>query len=951
MYRRLKSKSFPDSGTKVHSTKFEFRCAVPMDQGGLRRRLGAREGKMTSAFANVGWHEAMAVLQELLSVEDPERGAEIASWGKSSEKGREGAAVAENYRRKGSSTVEEALRHWAELYVRYIGVLRSLEKCYDAMVHPQKRIDAKMVLELVMTRILQLKANLIKWYPAHASLVAPGCSSPLPWQYVNFDELLAELKLPPSALDIPIPSYFLEDHAEEHAARDSLVNAMRNLDLDKVEIQHGESEFGETDNDTDSDEEFGPSLVDLTLEEAVITLQTFERGRQARSQAEKLRQMTDEDEGFGASFKPHLVADADELGGDRNQAATNIQRMFRGRSSRMQAQEEKDEELVFLGMKRPTNLTDIDRTKMLESKHAEIEDSKERKKAEQRENRENYSKALIKLHGTVLEEEGPEMRESMMDERREWFTSQLAEGVFPEDLTEFYLNKYPTPESKEREGAAKGKGAKRKPEAKKDTKKKGEMEEQVEKVPPLTASTPFSEALADCLRRYKEIWLDRDESQNSHQKHDVGLAKNVVRPNVEEEVRENVDRTLITQLNNLKLQLEAAAGKKGKKKPKKGGKKKKGKSGKKKKGRKAKALPGDKFCADMDVEEMVSTLVRHGFIKDVSGLRKIGDYVGEFNFLGTAYQNESETQDAYGNWVPQDPCASQVRSALTEQLILPLGSEFLRISSPFLKSMLLYGPRGAGKTMLTEAVAAHTNALFIELTPETLQELPSELCEGKSGPLRLIHIIFSVARHPSFQPGVIAIKDIDRFFVGKKKSGSGNAHRFKKDLITYANSLKPEERVAIIGCSHKPFNIPDTEIKDLKILLHGHLHVPYPDYASRIGFWRTFLEQAFNDVELEVPKDMDCSVLASLSEGYTAGSIKAAIDRTLTERRKSQLRSRPLSQDELVKSLSTLEPTYSEDNRLFQKFTAQITGLQQRRELAAKAKASNTEDNSKKKKK
>merc|ERR1719162_2528536 len=116
--------------------------------------------------------------------------------------------------------------------------------------------------------------------------------------------------------------------------------------------------------------------------------------------------------------------------------------------------------------------------------------------------------------------------------------------------------------------------------------------------------------MAGNVENYDNLWLDRDESDNFAQKHDVGLAKDKVRPSVEEQVRKQVDEMLVLQLQKIKLQLEAAAAKdkggkkkkkgKGGKKNKKGGKGKKGKDGKK-------ALPGDKIAElkNMDIDHML----------------------------------------------------------------------------------------------------------------------------------------------------------------------------------------------------------------------------------------------------------------------------------------------------------------------------------------------------------
>jgi hypothetical protein len=62
--------------------------------------------------------------------------------------------------------------------------------------------------------------------------------------------------------------------------------------------------------------------------------------------------------------------------------------------------------------------------------------------------------------------------------------------------------------------------------------------------PPIVGPTEFSKAVMASLKGYEATWLDRDESDNFAQKHDEELARGVVRPTVEEEIRKQVCGTL-----------------------------------------------------------------------------------------------------------------------------------------------------------------------------------------------------------------------------------------------------------------------------------------------------------------------------------------------------------------------------------------------------------------------
>ena len=85
------------------------------------------------------------------------------------------------------------------LYIKYIEIYRKLEECYDQIVHPQKRIFIKKVLESTICRICELKKYLV-FYNFRAGSI-----------YVHLDGLLFDLKYDPSVIEIPVPRYFKED--------------------------------------------------------------------------------------------------------------------------------------------------------------------------------------------------------------------------------------------------------------------------------------------------------------------------------------------------------------------------------------------------------------------------------------------------------------------------------------------------------------------------------------------------------------------------------------------------------------------------------------------------------------------------------------------------------------------------------------------------------------------
>jgi IQ and AAA domain-containing protein len=84
-----------------------------------------------------------------------------------------------------------------------------------------------------------------------------------------------------------------------------------------------------------------------------------------------------------------------------------------------------------------------------------------KRKQEQMENREGYEKALEDLKEVIADEEGPEKRDQLREDRTLWITDQIAQEKFPEDLNDFYASKQPPSEEGEVKPEKKDKGDKK----------------------------------------------------------------------------------------------------------------------------------------------------------------------------------------------------------------------------------------------------------------------------------------------------------------------------------------------------------------------------------------------------------------------------------------------------------------------------------------------------------
>ena len=70
----------------------------------------------------------------------------------------------------------------ATFYIKYVQIFRNLENVYDQIVHPQKRMLIRKILDGVMGRILELKNEMVELELT---------------EFHYFDDILQDLKLIP----------------------------------------------------------------------------------------------------------------------------------------------------------------------------------------------------------------------------------------------------------------------------------------------------------------------------------------------------------------------------------------------------------------------------------------------------------------------------------------------------------------------------------------------------------------------------------------------------------------------------------------------------------------------------------------------------------------------------------------------------------------------------------
>ncbi|XP_057600319.1 dynein regulatory complex protein 11 isoform X3 [Hippopotamus amphibius kiboko] len=398
----------------------------------------------------------------------------------------------------------------ATFYIKYVQIFRNLENVYDQIVHPQKRILIRKILDGVMGRILELKNEMVELELT---------------EFHYFDDILQDLKLAPQQLDIPIPKYFLKEKLEVIKGREKILAQI----LADGGLGISEKKY---------------SVKPIPLEEAVKLIQVAERARQGRLRAMFMKQI------YLQEYRAKQARLLSEKVADVGAAVLRIQKVWRGFHQCKRTEREREEEMIFLGMNPPPLFNEVSATIIQADRVTHLRNMVQIKHEEE------YRDALVTIKDDLKLTEGPDIKENLQDQIRHWFIEcRNLMGTFPDYPKEeeggsaiIFSSKTPqqviediiTSQDEEEKNKKKKKKKEKKPKKgkkekeKKETKEKNKQEEDEGwKMSP----SVFLHTMEEGNNVYKDLWKNQDESWNFPQNYDPELIKEDKRKELESEIR------------------------------------------------------------------------------------------------------------------------------------------------------------------------------------------------------------------------------------------------------------------------------------------------------------------------------------------------------------------------------------------------------------------------------
>uniref|UniRef100_F6YS74 IQ motif containing with AAA domain 1 n=1 Tax=Callithrix jacchus TaxID=9483 RepID=F6YS74_CALJA len=275
----------------------------------------------------------------------------------------------------------------ATFYIKYVQIFRNLENVYDQIIHPQKRILIRKVLDGVMGRVLELKNEMVELELT---------------EFHYFDDILQDLKLTPEQLDIPIPKYFLKEKLEVIKGREKiLAQILADSGIDTSEVKY--------------------SVKSIPFDEAVKLIQIAERARQGRLRASFMKQI------FLQEYRAKQSKTLDQKVMNRWAAALRIQKVWRGFHECKNTEKLREEEMVFLGMAPPPFFNEVSATVIQAEKVDRLRNEVQIK------HEEDYREALVTIKNDLKLMEGLDIKENLQDQIRHWFIEcRNLTGTFPD---------------------------------------------------------------------------------------------------------------------------------------------------------------------------------------------------------------------------------------------------------------------------------------------------------------------------------------------------------------------------------------------------------------------------------------------------------------------------------------------------------------------------------------
>jgi len=222
-------------------------------------------------------------------------------------------------------------------------------------------------------------------------------------------------------------------------------------------------------------------------------------------------------------------------------------------------------------------------------------------------------------------------------------------------------------------------------------------------------------------------------------------------------------------------------------------------------------------------------------------------------------EEEEEEEIGYDEIGGCDKELAKIRELVELPMRHPKVFTTVGISPP--RGVLIYGPPGCGKTMISKAVAVETGAFCFTINgPEVMSKMAGESEQN-------LRRAFEEAEKNA--PAIIFIDEIDSLAPRRDKTQGEVERRIVSQLLTLMDGLGPRSQVVVMGATNRP-NTLDPALRrfgrfDLEI------NIPVPDEPGRLDILRKKTK------DMRLSPEINLEEMAQQTQGYCGADLAQTV--------------------------------------------------------------------------
>ncbi len=209
--------------------------------------------------------------------------------------------------------------------------------------------------------------------------------------------------------------------------------------------------------------------------------------------------------------------------------------------------------------------------------------------------------------------------------------------------------------------------------------------------------------------------------------------------------------------------------------------------------------------------------------------------------------------------------------------------------------VLLYGPPGCGKTLLSQATAGEIKANFFSVGLHQILDMYIGESEQK------LHKIFELARQAA--PSVLFFDEIDALAADRRDLRGSAGRTLINQFLTEVGEEEANEGVLILGATNAPWHLDGAFLRPGRF--DRLIFVPPPDQVAR--------EEILRIHSKEKPVvSLEEAAVAKRCDGFSGADLRAVFDRATESKLEEAMKKGkiiPLTGKDLIKSAKQVKPS------------------------------------------